>query len=113
MDTFEYYLNIYSEWEENMDFNIDNIAQNCLNVELNFVPYQLTHTELVLWAEDEIINKEIVFLLAGSDGQVHIYREHSDHLYKEIDNKSCFPEFLKTPSPATWIDIYLSEDKAE
>ncbi|KAJ3647450.1 hypothetical protein Zmor_019328 [Zophobas morio] len=114
MDAFEFYLNIYSEWEENEDFNIDNIAQNCLNVELSFTPYQLTHTELIVWDGDTIASKEIVFLLSGSDNQVHVYREYTtDHLYKEVDNKEYFPEFIKTPSPVIWIDIHLNDDCTE
>ncbi|KAJ8923985.1 hypothetical protein NQ315_006761 [Exocentrus adspersus] len=113
-DSLETYLNIYSEWEESEDFNIENIAQNCLNVELNFIPYKLLHTVLVGWQDDECLNKEFVFILSGSDHQVHIYREHtSEHVYKEIDNKDYFPEFTKTPSPVIWIDIYYSQDYTE
>ncbi|KAG5899511.1 hypothetical protein JTB14_008200 [Gonioctena quinquepunctata] len=102
----ETYLNIYSG-EDTEDFNIENIAQSCLNVELNFIPYMLFHTHLVTWKNGQIENKEIVFVLSGSDNQVHIFRENTtDHIYKEIDNKDHFPEFSKTPSPVTWIDIY-------
>lgn len=57
LNTLETYLNIYSESEENREFSIESIAQNCLNVELNFIPYHLTHTELVVW-KDENITKE-------------------------------------------------------
>ncbi|EFA06740.2 KICSTOR complex protein kaptin [Tribolium castaneum] len=111
--SFEYYLNIYSEWEESDDFNIDNIAQNCLNVELSFTPYQLTHTDLIIWENEQITTKEIVFLLSGSDNQIHIYREYTtDHLYKEVD-KECFPEFIKTPSPVVWIDIYYNDNYSQ
>ncbi|KAJ8942623.1 hypothetical protein NQ318_013336 [Aromia moschata] len=113
-DTLETYLNIYSEWEENEDFNIENIAQNCLNVELNFIPYKLLHTYLVTWQGDSIRSKEVVFILSGSDLQVHVYREHSsDHVYKEIENKDYFPEFIKTPSPVVWIDVYYNSDYTE
>lgn len=59
MNTLETFLNIYSESEENREFNIESIAQNCLNVELNFIPYHLTHTELVVWKDDEIVTKEV------------------------------------------------------
>lgn len=114
LDSYEFYLNIYSEWEESDEFNIDNIAQNCLNVELTFTPYQLTHTNLIVWEDGRIANKEIVFLLSGSDNQVHIYREYTtDHLYKEVENKEFFPEFVKTPSPVVWIDIHFDEDSTE
>ncbi|ENN74705.1 hypothetical protein YQE_08822, partial [Dendroctonus ponderosae] len=105
-DTLETFLNIYSQLEEHEDFNIENIAQNCLTVELNFIPYQLMHTELITWKGDKIAKKEIVFILTGSDNLVHIYHENtSEHSYKDIDNRDLFPEFGKTPSPVIWIDI--------
>ncbi|CAH1116569.1 unnamed protein product [Phaedon cochleariae] len=106
----ETYLNIYSG-EEADDFNIENIAQSCLNVELSFIPYKLLHTYLIGWKDDQIVSKEIVFILSGSDNQVHVYRENiADHIYKEIDNKEHFPEFSKTPSPIIWIDIHYTGD---
>lgn len=54
----ESFLNIYSDWEETTEINLDNIAQNCLNIELNFVPYHLSHTYLITWYGD-IISKEV------------------------------------------------------
>lgn len=59
LNTLETYLNIYSESEECKEFHIENIAQNCLNVELSFIPYHLTHTDLVIWKEDELVSKEV------------------------------------------------------
>ncbi|XP_074034569.1 KICSTOR complex protein kaptin [Leptinotarsa decemlineata] len=109
----ETYLNIYAG-EETEDFNIENIAQSCLNVELNFIPYKLFHTYLVTFEDNAMVNKEIVFVLSGSDNQIHIFRENTtDHTYKEIENKDHFPEFSKTPSPVVWIDIYYSDDFKE
>lgn len=58
-DSLDTFLNIYSQLEELEDFNIDDIAQNCLTIELNFIPYKLMHTELVMWHGDAIINKEV------------------------------------------------------
>ncbi|XP_066262660.1 KICSTOR complex protein kaptin-like [Euwallacea similis] len=105
-DTLETFLNIYSQLEEHEDFNIENIAQNCLTVELNYIPYKLMHTEFFTWNDDKIANKEIVFILSGSDNVVHIYRENTtEHTYKEVDSREMFPEFPKTPSPIVWIDI--------
>lgn len=52
-------MNIYSESDENREFSIESIAQNCLNVELNFIPYHLTHTELVVWKDGAIATKEV------------------------------------------------------
>ncbi|XP_060519052.1 KICSTOR complex protein kaptin-like [Cylas formicarius] len=105
-DTLETFLNIYCQLEENEDFDIENIAQNCLNVELNFIPYKLLHTHLITWNDCSILGKEIVFVLSGSDNQVHIFQENTtDHVYREIDAKEYFPEFGKTASPVVWIDI--------
>lgn len=59
MNTLETYLNIYSDSDESKEFHIENIAQNCLNVELNFIPYHLTHSELLTWSEDNCITKEV------------------------------------------------------
>ncbi|CAG9837605.1 unnamed protein product [Diabrotica balteata] len=107
------YLNIYSG-EETEELNIENIAQSCLNVELSFIPYKLLHMYLVTFDEDKIINKEVVFVLSGSDNQIHIFRENNEeHNYKEIDNQEYFPEFTKTPSPVIWIDVYYTQDFSE
>ncbi|XP_028149756.1 KICSTOR complex protein kaptin [Diabrotica virgifera virgifera] len=107
------YLNIYSG-EETEELNIENIAQSCLNVELSFIPYKLLHMYLVTFDEDKIVNKEVVFVLSGSDNQIHIFRENNEeHNYKEIDNQEYFPEFTKTPSPVIWIDVYYTEDFSE
>lgn len=106
LNVTEYYLNIYSQWEKCNVLNIENIAQNCLNVELNFIPYQLTHTELINWTDDKIFTKETVFLLTGSDNQIHIYRENeSTHIYKEMSCDDFFPEFRNPPSIVMWIEI--------
>ncbi|XP_050294931.1 KICSTOR complex protein kaptin-like [Anthonomus grandis grandis] len=113
-DTLETFLNIYSQLEEHEDFNIENIAQNCFTVELNFIPYKLMHTELIKWDGDTIVKKEIVFVLSGSDNQVHIYRENpTEHMYKEIDSKEYFPEFSKTTSPVVWIDMLYMNNYEE
>ncbi|KAK9702114.1 hypothetical protein QE152_g30178 [Popillia japonica] len=59
VNTMETYLNIYSEYEENCEFDIESVAQNCLNVQLNFIPHYHGHTELVDWKNDEIVNREV------------------------------------------------------
>lgn len=52
-------------------------------------------------------------MLPGSDHQVHVYKENSaDHEYKEID-RDLFPEFVKTPSPVIYVDIWYTEDFRE
>ncbi|XP_025833405.1 KICSTOR complex protein kaptin-like [Agrilus planipennis] len=112
--TETYYLNIYSEWEESADLNIESISQNCLNIELKFVPYHLTHTYLISNSNAATYKKEVVFLLSGSDIQIHVYRENqTKHTYKEIDSNDYFPEFSKLPSVVTWIDVFYYENDKE
>ncbi|XP_039281578.1 KICSTOR complex protein kaptin-like [Nilaparvata lugens] len=50
----ETYLNIYSEQDldVNPELNIESIAQNCLSIDLNFVPYQLYHTQILRQFDD-------------------------------------------------------------
>uniref|UniRef100_A0A8D2JHV1 Kaptin, actin binding protein n=1 Tax=Sciurus vulgaris TaxID=55149 RepID=A0A8D2JHV1_SCIVU len=39
------FLNIYCDYEPGSEYNLDSIAQSCLNLELQFTPFQLCHTE--------------------------------------------------------------------
>ncbi|XP_045474499.1 KICSTOR complex protein kaptin-like [Harmonia axyridis] len=112
-DALETYLNIYSGWEASDDFNIENIAQNCQNVELNFIPYRLIHTDYIQWNDEDVILKEKVFLLSGSDNLIHVFREGLDHLFKEMEAKEYFPELMKTPSPVVWMDLLYVNNKSE
>lgn len=45
----ESFLNVYMEQEsdEKGNLNLENLAQNCLMIELNFIPYQLYHTYVI------------------------------------------------------------------
>ena len=52
------YLNIYSEWEPSSEINLDSVAQNCLTIQLDFIPYQLYHTEMYTSADN--FNKEVM-----------------------------------------------------
>ncbi|KAF5288484.1 hypothetical protein FQA39_LY15413 [Lamprigera yunnana] len=115
LHTLETFLNIYSGWEESNEFNIDSISQNCLNnIELRYIPYHLTHTYLVTWDDNVITNKELVFLLSGSNNKVHIYQENKiNHTYKEIDIAEYFPEFVKPPSVVVWMDVYYYSNCSE
>ncbi|XP_031351804.1 KICSTOR complex protein kaptin-like isoform X2 [Photinus pyralis] len=108
LHALETFLNIYSGWEETKDFNMEVISQNCLNnIELKYIPYQLTHTFLTVWLGDNLLNKEIVFLLSGSDCKIHMYQENKlNHTYKEMEIGEYFPEFLKPPTVVMWMDIY-------
>ncbi|XP_069681565.1 KICSTOR complex protein kaptin-like isoform X2 [Periplaneta americana] len=105
----ETYLNIYSEWEPSSEINLDSVSQNCLMIELNFIPYQLYHTQLCTNAEDES-NKEVVWLLSGSDEKIHMFREdRANHTYSEVDVAEHFPELVDPPSIILWMDIYNFE----
>lgn len=107
LHALETFLNIYSGWEESKDFNMEIISQNCVNnIELKYIPYQLTHTYLITWLDDNLI-KEIVFLLSGSDCKIHMYQENKlNHTYKEMEIGEHFPEFLKPPTIVMWMDPY-------
>ncbi|GAA6069749.1 KICSTOR complex protein kaptin isoform X1, partial [Tachysurus ichikawai] len=65
------FLNIYCEYEPGSEFNLESIAQSCLNLELQFTPFQLYHTEL----QFEEGHRETVFLLSGHDQRIHLYKE--------------------------------------
>ena len=70
--------NIYSDWEPGSDLELDNLAQTCLSLELDYVPYQLSHCR-VNSGQDE----EIVWLLGDSDRIIHTYRQEICHnLYR-------------------------------
>ncbi|KAK3909313.1 KICSTOR complex protein kaptin [Frankliniella fusca] len=119
----EAYLNVYcdQEWESDNSHaadrassseasvphvaggstpSLDNAAQNCRMLELGFVPYQLTHTKLFQ-------KNETVWVLGGSDCQVHILREDtSQNCYIEALAEDTLPEFAeKLPSPPLWTSI--------
>lgn len=100
----EMYLNIYSEWEPSSEFNLESVAQNCLILELNFIPYQLYHTWL---PECDLETKEVVWLLAGSDMKIHMFREdRHNHCYTEVNTSEHFTELVDLPSIVLWMDIY-------
>ncbi|GAB6024576.1 hypothetical protein CHUAL_009726 [Chamberlinius hualienensis] len=95
-----YYLNIYREWEPQLNFNLDSISQSCLSLELKFIPYKLYHTQLF-----DGNSKEIVWLLSGNDANVHLFREEKGRTYTEVNIDEYFPEFLDLPSTALCMDI--------
>ncbi|XP_066995256.1 KICSTOR complex protein kaptin isoform X2 [Anabrus simplex] len=108
----ETYLNIYSEWEPNSEFNLESVAQNCLMLELNFIPYHLYHTSLP--ADGGNDTREVVWLLSGSDKKIHMFREdHENHCYSEVETAEYFPELIQLPSIALWIDVYYCKQSAK
>ncbi|XP_077993085.1 KICSTOR complex protein kaptin-like [Glandiceps talaboti] len=97
------FLNIYSPWEPGSEYNLESIAQGCFNMELDFIPYHLYHTDIFCngsW--------ETVFLVSGSDQQVHVFKEDkllAMHRFVEIPFEDFFPEFKDLPSNVVWIDV--------
>ncbi|XP_053653410.1 KICSTOR complex protein kaptin isoform X3 [Cherax quadricarinatus] len=101
-----HFFNIYSDWDLNCDSALDVVSQNCLPLELDFVPYHLYHTKTKTkhgW--------ETVWLLSGSDSCIHLY--HSDdesHSYQEVECSESFPEFSQTTNITLWMDVFYSSD---
>ncbi|KAL4640432.1 kaptin [Arapaima gigas] len=96
------FLNIYCDYEPGSEFNLESIAQSCLNLELQFTPFQLYHTEV----QCEGGSTETVFLLSGHDQQIHLYRENASlHQFEEQPIGRLFPELQELPSNVLWLDI--------
>ena len=96
------YLNIYSDWDVMMDQrqlqSLENLAQSCISLSLDFTPYQLTHWQ---------VGDGTVWLLGGSDRRVHVYSEDkAKHMYQEVDPAAFLPEFSTSfPSVPLWTDL--------
>ncbi|XP_055944850.1 KICSTOR complex protein kaptin-like isoform X3 [Argiope bruennichi] len=98
------YFNIYSDWEPSKECDLDNIAQGCLSICLEFVPLHLTHTEIIV---DDV--KEVVWLLSGNDNKIHLYREDKTRqTYYEDLSTTCFPEFASLDSLVIWMDFFTT-----
>ncbi|XP_026185192.1 KICSTOR complex protein kaptin [Mastacembelus armatus] len=96
------FLNIYCEYEPGSEFNLDSIAQSCLNLELQFTPFQLYHTEV----QCDDGGSETVFLLSGHDQRIHLYKENASlHQFEEQPVERFFPELQQLPSNVLWLDM--------
>ncbi|KAJ0004205.1 hypothetical protein NQD34_010419 [Periophthalmus magnuspinnatus] len=96
------FLNIYCDYEPGSEFNLESIAQSCLNLELQFTPFQLYHTEV----QSEDGAKETVFLLSGHDQRIHLYKENASlHQFEEQPVERLFPELEQLPSNVLWLDM--------
>ncbi|XP_029029089.1 KICSTOR complex protein kaptin [Betta splendens] len=96
------FLNIYCDYEPGSEFNLDSIAQSCLNLELQFTPFQLYHAEVQF---DEG-GSETVFLLSGHDQRIHLYKENASlHQFEEQPVERLFPELQQLPSNVLWLDM--------
>ncbi|XP_040906682.1 KICSTOR complex protein kaptin [Toxotes jaculatrix] len=96
------FLNIYCDYEPGSEFNLESIAQSCLNLELQFTPFQLYHTEVQ--CDDR--GSETVFLLSGHDQRIHLYKENASlHQFEEQPVERLFPELQQLPSNVLWLDM--------
>ncbi|RWS31683.1 uncharacterized protein B4U80_08692 [Leptotrombidium deliense] len=101
--TDKYYFNIYASWVPLQEFNIDFIAQGCLTLEIDFVPYHLYHTSVF----SRLGISEIVWLLSGSDDKIHCFREHKERqCFAEESIENYFPEFNDVNKIVLWMDVY-------
>ncbi|XP_030400365.1 KICSTOR complex protein kaptin isoform X2 [Gopherus evgoodei] len=95
------FLNIYCDYEPGSEYNLDSIAQSCLNLELQFTPFQLYHAEV-----DVGDQPETVFLLSGNDPCIHLYKENKGlHQFEEQPVQNLFPELQELPSNVLWLDV--------
>ncbi|KAM4643467.1 LOW QUALITY PROTEIN: KICSTOR complex protein kaptin [Amazona ochrocephala] len=93
------FLNIYCDYEPGSEYDLDCVAQSCLNLELQFTPFQLCHAEVQIG--DRL---ETVFLLSGNDPAVHLYKENSSlHQFEEQPIQRLFPELQDLPSNVLWL----------
>ncbi|CAL8267015.1 unnamed protein product [Merluccius merluccius] len=96
------FLNIYCDYEPGSEFNLESIAQSCLNLELQFTPFQLYHTEV----HCEGGGRETVFLLSGNNQRIHLYKENASlHQFEEQPVERLFPELQDLPSNVLWLDM--------
>ncbi|XP_075958319.1 KICSTOR complex protein kaptin [Anarhichas minor] len=96
------FLNIYCDYEPGSEFNLESIAQSCLNLELQFTPFHLYHTEV----QCDEGGRETVFLLSGHDQRIHLYKENASlHQFEEQPVERLFPELQQLPSNVLWLDM--------
>ncbi|NXC08165.1 KPTN protein, partial [Orthonyx spaldingii] len=95
------FLNIYCDYEPGSEFDLDSVAQSCLNLELRFTPFQLCHAQVQVGE-----HQETVFLLSGNDPGIHLYRENrGSHQFEEQPIERLFPELRDVPSNVLWLDV--------
>ncbi|XP_077645248.1 KICSTOR complex protein kaptin [Lonchura striata] len=95
------FLNIYCDYEPGCEFDLDSVAQSCLNLELRFTPFQLCHAQVRVGE-----HLETVFLLSGNDPAIHLYRENpGSHQFEEQPIQLLFPELQDVPSTVLWLDV--------
>ncbi|XP_053067407.1 KICSTOR complex protein kaptin isoform X2 [Acinonyx jubatus] len=116
------FLNIYCDYEPGSEYNLDSIAQSCLNLELQFTPFQLCHAELEnsirglyltgildFFAFRVQVGNQLdtVFLLSGNDPAIHLYKENEGlHQFEEHPVENLFPELTNLTSSVLWLDVH-------
>ncbi|XP_045148720.1 KICSTOR complex protein kaptin isoform X3 [Echinops telfairi] len=96
------FLNIYCDYEPGSEYNLDSIAQSCLNLELQFTPFQLCHAAVQIG--DQL---ETVFLLSGNNPAIHLYKENEGlHQFEEQPVENLFPELTNLTSSVLWLDVH-------
>ncbi|CAB4004710.1 Hypothetical predicted protein, partial [Paramuricea clavata] len=97
------YLNIYCGKGTESDTKLESVADTCQTIELDFVPFQLTHTKSI----DNELEDHTVFLLSGGDEKIHMFaKDPMNQQFVERKVEDCFPEFQNLPSSVIWMDIY-------
>ncbi|XP_074075274.1 KICSTOR complex protein kaptin [Macrotis lagotis] len=100
------FLNIYCDYEPGSEYNLDSIAQSCLNLELQFTPFQLGHAEVQVG--DQL---ETVFLLSGNNPAIHLYKENEGlHQFEEQPVENLFPELTDLSSSVLWLHVFNIPD---
>ncbi|XP_051629851.1 KICSTOR complex protein kaptin-like, partial [Manacus candei] len=103
------FLNIYCDYEPGSEFDLDCVAQSCLNLELRFTPFQLCHAQVRVGEHEET-----VFLLSGNDPGIHLYRENSSsHQFEEQPIQLLFPELQDIPSKSVPLSPHNSLPPAQ
>ncbi|KAF6738547.1 Kaptin [Oryzias melastigma] len=104
------FLNIYCDYEPGSEFNLESIAQSCLNLELQFTPFQLYHTEVQCTDG----GRETVFLLSGHDQRIHLYMELESPAsnrtppctsLRSSQWRTCSLNYRSCPSNVLWLDM--------
>nr|XP_034348362.1 KICSTOR complex protein kaptin isoform X3 [Arvicanthis niloticus] len=77
------FLNIYCDYEPGSEYNLDSIAESCLNLELQFTPFQLCHAD-VLWLDVHNLpgSSQRLSALGCQSGYVRV--AHVDQKSREI-----------------------------
>ena len=78
------FLNIY--FDHDHPGHLSSLVSSCVTVELDFLPYMLTHCQVPLFVPKMSHLSETVFLCGGSDNMVHMFLEDKTrHTYVEVN----------------------------